>query len=123
MRFTSTPIPGSGRGKGLSVPTINLDLHHIPIELEEGIYVCTVRLHEEQDQMGATMHYGPRPVFKDSRSCEIHLLDMTIGTPPETVEVTVIKRLRSVENFPSPEKLVEQIQKDNDQARAILQNA
>lgn len=69
--------------------------------------------------MGA-MHYGPRPVFNDDVSWEVHVLDRTIETPPETVTVTILERLREVRDFPSKEELMAQIGTDIEQVRAIL---
>jgi FAD synthase len=67
------------------------------------------------------MHLGPRPVFKDVRSCEIHLLDADID-PPLMVEVLVDAYLREVCDFPSVEAMMEQIETDISQAREVLTN-
>lgn len=118
ISFTSHPISGSGRGKGLGTPTINLSLENIPKDLKEGIYAVIAILDDHRYK--ATMHYGPRPVFNEDESCEIHLLDQTVEKVPENVSVEVIEYFRPVQNFPSVEDLKTQIAKDNDRARAIL---
>lgn len=123
ISFESTPITGSGRGKSLRVPTINVDLSHVPIELEEGIYACIVELDHSGEMLMASMHYGPRPVFEDSTSCEVHLLDRTIDFEPQEISIHVIERLRDVQNFPSPGALITQIAEDNARAHAILEGA
>ena len=66
------------------------------------------------------MHFGPRPVFQDSASCEIHIIDAAILNPPTHVEIEVIMKLRDVQDFPGPEALVEQMRTDIVDARAIL---
>jgi len=123
ISFESTPITGSGRGKTLNVPTINLDLSRVPSALEEGIYACVVELNRNGEMLAASMHYGPRPVFKDSLSCEVHLLDRAISEQPQNVLIHIIERLRDVQDFPSPGALVAQIAEDNARAHAILEGA
>ncbi len=69
------------------------------------------------------MHFGPRPVFKDSGSFEVHILDAEPKKIPETVDLQIIARIRDVSDFPSPEALVERIQQDIAETRGILSRA
>ena len=112
------------RGRKLQIPTINLALEEIPSDLSEGIYACRVMLvHGDGSSEGplmAAVHYGPRPVFKDSKSFEVHVIDAVPTHFPKSVEVTVVKRLRDVRDFDSTEALLQQIDKDVEQARGIL---
>ncbi len=116
--FTSRVITGAGRGKRLKIPTLNLDLASAPPELSHGVYAAWVEFAKQKFQ--SAMHYGPRPVFKDSVSLEAHLLDADITNPPEQVTVTVIAHLRPVEDFKGPEALKAAIADDIRQTRAIL---
>ena len=118
LSFTAKSITGSGRGKGLGTATINLSLDQIPAELKEGIYAVFAII--DDTTYKASMHYGPRPVFKDSIACEVHLLDHVLESAPTTLTVNIQQYLRPVLNFESVEALKEQIAKDNGQARAIL---
>lgn len=70
--------------------------------------------------MSAVVHYGPRPVFKDTLSCEVHILDESPEKTPTTLTVEIIQKIRDVQNFDSVDALKRQIQKDIDEARAIL---
>ncbi|MBP9751109.1 MAG: riboflavin kinase [Candidatus Peribacteraceae bacterium] len=118
--FAATVVTGAGRGRRIGTPTLNLDLGSVPTELEDGVYACRARLDGDGNPLPAVMHLGPRPVFHDSRSCEVHLLD---DVPPETtasVAVSDLAYLRPVQNFPSKDALVEQIGRDVAAARAIL---
>jgi riboflavin kinase/FMN adenylyltransferase len=90
----------------------------VPAAMKEGVYACYVTFDEKE--FPATLHYGPRPVFKDTPSCEAHLLDEVVDTPPTSVTVETIEWLRSVENFPSVDALKEQIAIDIQRARGIL---
>ncbi len=118
-RFTAPVITGAGRGRRIGTPTLNVDLTAVPADLGDGIYAVQASW-AGGGSFAAVMHLGPRPVFQDSRSCEVHLLDAVPPADTQTVSVTVVARLRDVQNFPSPEALVAQIQRDIAAARAIL---
>ena len=116
-------MPGSGRGHKLQVPTLNLPPEEVPSELAEGIYACRVLLHfgdKTEGPYDSAMHYGPRPVFKDSKSCEVHLIDRALASAPDKVTVEVVGRIRGVEDFASAELLKEAMQQDIARARSIL---
>jgi riboflavin kinase/FMN adenylyltransferase len=118
-RFTARVIHGSGRGKGMGTPTLNLQMQDVPPGFPEGIYACRARL-DGGVALDAAMHYGPRPVHKDIPSCEVHLLDRNVLEPPESVEVEVVEYLREVRDFASEDELRAQIAKDIENTRSIL---
>ena len=66
------------------------------------------------------MHYGPRPVFKDTVSCELHLIGTTLATPATELDVEIVEFLRPIRDFPSVEDLQEQMEQDIQQAKNIL---
>jgi len=116
--FAARVIPGSGRGKLLGTPTINLSTEALP-EMAEGIYACTATVDGKKEP--GVMHYGPRPVFDDPKpTCEVHLLDRLLKETPGSLEVTVVGYLRDVQNFPTVDALRYQIERDIDHARAML---
>lgn len=117
--ITSAPtIRGSSRGKKLGIPTINVDPSSAPKELQHGIYACWITIGTKQ--YGGAMHYGPRPVFQDVDSLEVHVLDATIDEVPRTVTIKVVARIRDVQDFPCATALMERIAEDMKEARAIL---
>lgn len=118
MLFTARVITGAGRGKDLGTPTLNLDLRDISEGIEEGIYAGWAKI-DGIWHMSA-IHYGPRPVFKDSTAFEAYLLDTTVERTPDTLEIVLVERLRDVLDFPSPTALMKQIEDDVIQTRAIL---
>lgn len=121
ISFSAQAIHGSGRGKLLGTPTINLETTGLP-EMQEGIYACTVFLDGKDEK--AVMHYGPRPVFDDSAvSCEVHLLDRLLKDKPTQLDVTVAGYIREIRDFPTVDGLRYQIERDIDEARAMLGNA
>jgi len=111
-------IPGRGRGKGLGVPTINIDLSAVPKDMAHGIYACRITLAGRA--YNGAMHYGPRPVFKDSVAFEVHILDRTVDDVPETSDIEIVGYIRAIADFPSPEAMVERIRQDIDEARGML---
>lgn len=118
LPFTATVIKGSGRGKGMGIPTINLSLSDVPKDMQEGIYAAFVIM--DGHKLKSALHYGPRPVHKDVPSLEVHLIDDMISDVPKQMEIHVITRLRDVRDFPSEQALVAQILEDIAQTRAIL---
>ena len=116
--FTAGVVKGSGRGKGLGTPTINLD----PVALtdigREGIYAAWAIF--DGDRVPAVMHAGARPVFLDTPSVEIHLLDAPPATVPDELTVEVVEFLRPVQDFDSVQELQAQIRRDILLARATL---
>ncbi len=118
--FSASVVRGAGRGRTIGSPTLNLELADIPDALEEGIFACFVTLGDAGSPLPAAVHYGPRPVFQDSKTFEAHILDSTIDRAPERVQVEVIAYLRDVRDFASKELLMEQIQADVVTTRGIL---
>ncbi len=111
-------ISGAGRGGNLGIPTINIDLSDIPTSLEHGIYACRITL-AGKTYKGA-MHYGLRPVFKDTEAFEVHIIDASVDFVPTTVDIEIVGYIRPVQDFPNPEVLIHRIQKDIEAARAML---
>tara|TARA_B100000315_G_C14212592_1_gene422752 strand:- start:204 stop:593 length:390 start_codon:yes stop_codon:yes gene_type:complete len=120
IEFTASAISGAGRGREYGIPTININLASVPEDLKEGIYACFTEIENGTTRYMGAMHYGPRPVFQDSRACEIHLIDTNLSDLPANVRITVVQYLREIRNFPSTEELKEQILYDIEQCRAIL---
>ena len=118
LSFTAGVVSGRGRGRKIGAPTMNLALADVDPSLQEGVYACFTVI--DGTRYEAAMHFGPRPAFQDSATCEIHLLDGVPADVPPYLLVEVIARLREVRDFPSTEALMGQIARDIAEARAIL---
>jgi len=116
--FMAQIMRGAGRGRRIGSPTLNLQLPAVPFTLKHGIYACTVTWNRKT--FPAAMHFGPRPVFRAGIACEVHVIGLAVRRPPRTVTVTVVRRLRSVQNFPTPEALQRQIRHDLKKADFFL---
>ncbi len=116
--FTAKVVTGAGRGRAIGTPTMNLDLTAVPADLREGVYAVTVFL--EDAWWPAAMHYGPRPVFQDGPSCEVHVIDREIPRAPATLTVRMVRYLRAIRHFESPQILAAQIALDIDRVRYFV---
>jgi riboflavin kinase/FMN adenylyltransferase len=118
ISFTAQVITGAGLGKKLTVPTLNLDLPAVPSDLEEGVFA--VRAVIDGTEYPAAMHYGPRPTLHLEKSCEVHLIDTVPQEGTDKVTVTVIGKLRDVQEFQNAEELKSQLLQDVTKAREML---
>lgn len=118
LSFHAHVITGSGRGKTLGTPTINLNPATLAMIGHEGIYAAWATL--DGVRMPAVMHAGARPVFHDTPSVEIHLLCPPPTTVPKTVFVEVSSFIRDIRDFDSVAELQAEIRRDINLARATL---
>lgn len=115
-----TVVRGTQRGRALGFPTINLSTPPSTKLLPpDGVYAVQVRT--PTGSYGGMMNLGPRPTFGETeRSIEIFLFDADGDFYGQAVRVDVVKRLRDVRAFGSPEELVAQISRDDVEARSAL---
>lgn len=118
LSFSASVITGSGRGHTIGTPTINLDPAALCTIGRDGIYAVWAILNDVR--MPAVMHAGPRPVFHDTPSVEIHLLCPVPGTIPPTVEVEIVRFIRAIRDFASVAELQAEIGRDISATRATL---
>lgn len=115
-------IHGDGRGRTIDVPTANISYSHDKMIPAKGIYVCWAYLQDKKYQ--AAINVGTNPTFtpdKQSPNVEAHLLDFRQEIYGEDVRLEFVARLRNELRFDSVEKLMEQIWKDVEESRRILQ--
>lgn len=115
-------VHGDARGRTLGFPTANLAsmTELIP---KNGVYATRLRV-EGQSWWGVT-NVGVRPTFQgETRSVETHLLDF--DPPPfslydREVALSFVARIRDEQRFSGLPALIEQIGRDIEQARRVLQ--
>lgn len=115
-----TIVPGTGTGRRLGFPTLNLR----PLEREtlvpaDGVYLCRV------DTLGrgfdAVLNIGHRPTFGgETRTIEAHLLDVQLAESPAGAVFRLVDRIRPERRFESPGALASQIEKDVRVARDMF---
>jgi riboflavin kinase/FMN adenylyltransferase len=123
FRLRGEVVRGDGRGQLLGIPTANLDVLAERVVPLEGVYACRAWVGDLQ--RGAVVNIGVRPTFEDKAVAprvEAHLLDFEGDVYGIQITLEFIERLREEKRFPSKEALVQQIQKDIESARKILNN-
>jgi riboflavin kinase / FMN adenylyltransferase len=117
-------IHGDGRGRTIDVPTANLLYSHDKMIPAKGIYACWAYLNDKKYR--AAINIGTNPTFtpdKQSPNVEAHLLDFKQEIYGKDVQLEFVERLRDELRFNSVEKLLEQIWRDIEDAKRILQSA
>lgn len=133
-QFAGLVERGDGRGIGLGFPTANLRIDAAAERsLRSGVYACRVGIGAQQSRFDAVANIGVRPTFDSTgegkkpdgsgdqrRRIEVHILDFSRDLYGETMEVELIEKLRDEQRFAEIDQLKEQIERDVDRARAIL---
>jgi riboflavin kinase / FMN adenylyltransferase len=114
-------VQGDGRGRGLGIPTANLELWAERAIPKAGVYACRAQVGNET--WGAVTNVGVRPTFEDKPvppRVEAHLLDFNRDLYTQEMQLDFIAHLRDETRFPNVQALIDQIHADIEQARKIL---
>jgi riboflavin kinase/FMN adenylyltransferase len=109
---------GDERGRLLGFPTANL----VPDEEfacpGHGVYACLANDHP------AAVSVGVRPTFRTGRGelVEAYLLDFEGDLYGQTLKIDFLARLRGERRFEHPEGLVEQMRRDVERTRELVQS-
>ena len=117
-------VRGDGRGRTIGVPTANIGYAIEKLIPAKGIYACWAYLRE--NRYLAAVNIGINPTFtpqKQTLNVEAYLLDYDEQIYGEDLRLEFVARLRDELTFDSVEKLVEQIWKDVEMTRTILESA
>jgi len=110
--------PGTGKGRELVVPTLNLVTEQETLP-KIGVYATATVIGPKI--YWSVTNVGVRPTFNGQRlAIESHLFDFAEQLTSGKMEVIFLKRLRDEQKFSSPEALREQVLKDIEQARSVV---
>jgi phosphoribosyl 1,2-cyclic phosphate phosphodiesterase len=110
--LTGAVVSGTGTGKTVTFPTLNLKPEQELLPAR-GVYVTRTVLEGETSSHRSVTNVGVRPTFNGTGlSVETHLLDYSGNFAPPSIEVRFWKRLRAEKKFVSAAELKEQIRKD-----------
>jgi riboflavin kinase/FMN adenylyltransferase len=111
-------VSGDKRGRTLGFPTANLVPDEGYVYPGHGVYAAFA------NGMPAAVNVGVRPTFETGRGVlvETYVIDETVDLYGKTLRVAFIARLRGEKRFGNVEDLVEQIQRDVDEARDLCAN-
>lgn len=119
---TITGIVQKGRGEGqdLGFRTANLELDKSEVLVDDGVYAAYASVGGKTYK--AAVSVGVSPVFKDKTisNVEAHLIDFDEDIYGKTIEIELVKFLRPMIKFASLEELVRVVNKNIEQARALL---
>jgi riboflavin kinase/FMN adenylyltransferase len=110
--------PGTGMGRKLIVPTLNLstDQETLP---KNGVYATASVLGPKI--YWSVTNVGMRPTFDGQQlAIESHLFDFSEQLTSGKMEVIFLKRLRDEQKFSGPEALREQVLNDIERAKSVV---
>jgi riboflavin kinase/FMN adenylyltransferase len=113
-------VHGDKRGRELGFPTANLLPADGYVTPGHGVYACRATT-ASGDTYAAATNVGVRPMFVTGRGelIEAFLLDFDADIYGQPLRLEFLKRLRGEKRFASVEALIEQMNRDVDEARAI----
>lgn len=118
-----TVVPGDRRGRELGFPTANLAFDYTPALPPLGIYLghVTVRERGVGPRHPSLVSVGVRPTFHDDGRVlvEAYLLDWDGDLYDAELDLELTARLRDELRFESAEALVEQMHRDEAEARRL----
>ncbi len=132
--WTGRVVHGHEVGRLLGFPTANLQgLLPEKVLPARGAYAVRVRISDSEGSAGlpskggqlverGMLNIGQRPTLDNGSdtSVEVHLLDFQGNLYGKTLTLSFIARLREEQRFGSEQELMEQLQRDRDEARVKL---
>lgn len=101
------------RGRELGFPTANLNLRR---KITEGIYISKTRI--KKAVYGSLVFIGQAKTFGEIRfHAETYILDFNQNIYGQWISVELLKKIRDNQKFKSAEELVEQMKRDEQEAR------
>jgi riboflavin kinase/FMN adenylyltransferase len=109
---------GTGQGRKLVVPTLNLSTEQETLP-KTGVYVTETVL--PGGTYRSVTNVGVRPTFDGTcLAIESHLFDFAEALTAGAMKVRFLQRLRDEQKFSGPEALREQVLKDMERAKSIF---
>src|SRR5271168_837106 len=110
--------PGTGQGRKLVVPTLNLATEQEVLPMN-GVYATETAVGDKVYRSATNV--GVRPTFDGTRlAIESHLFDFDGSLTGGAMEVRFCKRLRDERKFSNADELREQVLRDIDEAKAYF---
>ena len=120
FRLEGHVVKGAGRGRGLGIPTANLDVPEKVILPKVGVYAGW--LESKAGRHPAVINVGYNPTFeeRDRPIVEAHALDFDGDLYGQVIGVEFTHHLRDEVKFSGAESLMEEIRRDIARARELL---
>jgi riboflavin kinase/FMN adenylyltransferase len=110
---------GHKRGKQLGFPTINFAASDAIKLINEGLYLSQTKI---QNKIYNSLTFiGQAKTFNQTDYlAETYILDFSENVYNTEITVQILKKLRDNKKFDTPEELVEQMKKDEEDARSFF---
>ena len=120
--LNGTVVSGRRIGHQLGYPTANLQPDH-PDKIIPANGVYAVRVETGGKTYGGMLNIGRRPTLDngDDRSIEVHIFDFDRDIYRESLRLSFVQRIREERKFNSVDELTEQLHRDAETIRALLQ--
>jgi riboflavin kinase / FMN adenylyltransferase len=117
--FEGEVVGGDRRGRELDMPTANIVPDDRLVTPGHGVYAAWAHGHP------AAVNVGVRPTFETGRGLlvEAHLIDFNEDIYGQTLRIAFLERMHGERRFETADALVEQMNKDVQQAREICERA
>jgi riboflavin kinase / FMN adenylyltransferase len=120
FRLEGHVVKGAGRGRGLGIPTANLDVPDKMILPKVGIYAGYLEAEGERHPAVISVGYNPTFEERDLPIVEVHALDFDADLYGRVIGVEFTHHLRDERKFESVDALIEQIRSDIARARELF---
>lgn len=120
FRLEGHVVKGAGRGRGLGIPTANLDVPSKVILPKVGVYAGWMEQRGRRHL--AVINVGLNPTFeeRDRPIVEVHALDFDGDLYGQVIGIEFTHRLRDEVRFVNADALMEEIRRDIARARELL---
>ena len=121
--FEGEVVTGDRRGRELGMPTANMVPDDAFVCPGHGVYAAWA--HVGESALPAAVNVGVRPTFATGRGLivEAHLIGFDEDIYGETLRIAFLERMRGERAFDSVEALVEQMNRDVEQARELCERS
>ncbi len=115
-------VAGRQVGRGIGFPTLNVDVENELLPAR-GVYVSAAEVDGVAGVHGSVTNVGLRPTVSDGGfvTVESHLFGFDADVYGRRARIHFLARLRDERSFPSLQALREQIARDSDAARRLLE--
>ena len=122
--FSGKVVRGRGQGRTIGFPTANLEIDGRKFLPIEGVYAAWAKETKSGEKFPSVMNLGPQPTINPlyPSAVEVHIINKNISLYGLELAVEPVKRLRTQIKFSNIHELANQISKDKELAKTILQD-
>ena len=122
--FSGKVVKGKGIGKTIGFPTANLEIDGRKFLPGEGVYAAWTKETISGNKFPSVMNLGPQPTINplSPSAVEVHIIDKNINLYDLELLVEPICMIRTQIKFSNVSELSNQISKDKELAKKILQD-